>query len=105
MGLDLKLSYTAAVILKAVGVGHRYGFDIMEAIGLPSGTVYPALRRLESGGAIVSRWERESVAQAGQRPPRKYYRLTRDGQALLAQASQRYRLPELAGAESPSKGA
>ncbi|MBS1876908.1 MAG: helix-turn-helix transcriptional regulator [Acidobacteria bacterium] len=100
MGLDLKLSYTAAAILKAVSSGRCYGFEIMEAIGLPSGTVYPALRRLESGGAISSQWERESIAQSEQRPPRKYYRLTRDGQQLLAQAGQRYRLPEFEETET-----
>jgi PadR family transcriptional regulator, regulatory protein PadR len=99
MPLDIKLSYTAAVILKAVGAGHQYGFEIMEAIGLPSGTVYPALRRLEAGGAIASQWERESIAQSEQRPARKYYRLTRGGQQLLTQAANRYRLPELTAGE------
>ena len=96
MPVDLKLSYTAAVILKAVGSGRQYGFEIMESIGLPSGTVYPALRRLESGGAIASEWERQKIAQTEQRPPRKYYRLTREGQQVLHNAEQRYRLPDLA---------
>jgi PadR family transcriptional regulator PadR len=99
MPVDLKLSYTAAVILKAVGTGHRYGVEIMESIGLPSGTVYPALRRLEANGAISSLWEHERIAQAEQRPPRKYYKLTRPGQDLLNNAEQRYRLPELAETE------
>ncbi len=99
MPLDFKLSYTAAVILKAVGTGHRYGFEIMDSIGLPSGTVYPALRRLEAGGAISAQWEREHIAQSEQRPPRRYYRLTRAGQELLINAEQRYRLPELAETE------
>src|SRR4051812_34435611 len=96
MAGDLKLSYTASVILKAVGAGHCYGFDIMEAIGLPSGTVYPALRRLEGWGAISAQWEHEKIAQAEQRPSRKYYRLTQSGRETLASAEQRYRLPELA---------
>jgi PadR family transcriptional regulator PadR len=99
MPVDAKLSYTAAVILKAVGAGHQYGFEIMDSIGLPSGTVYPALRRLEASGAISSQWERERIAQAEQRPPRKYYKLTRAGQELLMNAEQRYRLPELAETE------
>ena len=90
MAVDVKLSYTAAVILKAVGSGHQYGFEIMESIGLPSGTVYPALRRLEASGAISSQWERERIAQAEQRPPRKDYKLTRSGQELLNNAEQRY---------------
>lgn len=94
MPTDLKLSYTAAAILKAIASGHRYGFEIMDAIGLPSGTVYPALRRMESSGAIGSEWESERLAQKEQRPPRKYYKLTRDGSELLAGAEQRYRLPD-----------
>lgn len=96
MPTDLKLSYTAAAILKAIAAGHCYGFEIMEAIGIPSGTVYPALRRMEASGVIGSQWESERSAQAEQRPPRKYYRLTSDGRDLLAHAEQRYRLPEFA---------
>ena len=42
------LSITVAVILQALENGYQYGFDIMDVTGLPSGTVYPALRRLES---------------------------------------------------------
>jgi hypothetical protein len=34
-------------VLHALARGYSYGFDIMGATGLPSGTVYPALRRLE----------------------------------------------------------
>ena len=44
------LSYSATVILQAVGNGHQYGFDVMDVTGLPSGTVYLALRRLEDAG-------------------------------------------------------
>ena len=41
------LSYTMALILLALENGYRYGFDVMVVTGLASGTVYPALRRLE----------------------------------------------------------
>lgn len=99
MPFDAKLSYTAAVILKAVAAGQRYGFEVMESIGLPSGTVYPALRRLEAAGAISSEWERRRIAQSEQRPPRKYYKPTRAGLELLTNAEQRYRLPEFAESE------
>ena len=37
-----------ALILQALDNGYYYGFDIMDVTGLPSGTVYPALRRMES---------------------------------------------------------
>jgi PadR family transcriptional regulator PadR len=88
------LSYSATVILQTAANGYRYGFDIMDATGLPSGTVYPALRRMEAAGYIVSRWEPAAVAQREQRPARKYYELTKAGQQVLADAASRYRLTE-----------
>ena len=92
MAGETKLSHTAAMILQAIEVGHLYGFDVMETTGLPSGTVYPALRRLERGGLIRSEWESQIVAQADQRPARKYYRITREGTATLAASQKRYPL-------------
>ena len=92
------LSYAAAAVLHAIRCGRRYGFEIMDAAGLPSGTVYPALRRMEKAGLVRSDWERESVARAEQRPVRKYYRLTRAGDSTLAGAAGRYRLPDFAAA-------
>src|ERR1051325_7371876 len=88
MAAELKLSHTAAMILHAIEAGDGYGFSVMEMTGLPSGTVYPAMRRLERDGLIRSHWEPQSIADAEQRPPRKYYRLTRPGKATL-EASQK----------------
>ena len=88
------LSFTVAVILQALDNGYQYGFDIMDVTGLPSGTVYPALRRLEEAGYVDSKWEKHAIAQAAQRPPRKYYELTKEGKEALAEAVQRYRLLE-----------
>jgi len=88
------LSHSAAVILQALAGGYKYGFDIMDISGLPSGTVYPALRRLEQTGLIDSKWEKEGIAQRDGRPPRKYYELTPDGKQALADAVKRYRLLE-----------
>jgi len=86
------LTYTTAVILQAVANGYRYGFDIIDITGVPGGTVYPALRRLEGAGYVTSKWEKHSVALAEQRPPRKYYEMTRAGHEALADAVKRYRL-------------
>jgi PadR family transcriptional regulator PadR len=88
------LSFSATVILQAAGHGYQYGFDIMDATGLPSGTVYPALRRLEDAGLVTSKWERQQIAQREMRPPRKYYEMTADGRDALADAVKRYRLLE-----------
>src|ERR1017187_4032702 len=89
---ETKLSHTAAMILQAVGAGFIYGFSIMEMTGLPSGTVYPAMRRLERDELIRSQWEKRSIADAEQRPPRKYYKLTRAGEKTLEALRKRYPL-------------
>ena len=92
MAPDARLSHTAAIILQAINAGVIYGFGIMEMTGLPSGTVYPAMRRLERDALIRSHWERQSIADAEQRPPRKYYRITAAGRAALESARRRYPL-------------
>jgi PadR family transcriptional regulator len=89
-----KLSHTAAMILQAISGGYGYGFSVMEITGLPSGTVYPAMRRLERDQLILSQWEKQSLADAEQRPPRKYYKLTRQGRATLEASRRRYPLLE-----------
>ena len=94
MALVAKLSHTSAMILQAIDAGLIYGFSIMETTGLPSGTVYPAMRRLERDKLISSRWERQSVADAEQRPPRKYYKLTVAGAEALQASRNRYPLLE-----------
>lgn len=80
------------MILHAIGVGNIYGYSVMAVTGLASGTVYPALRRLESDQLIRSQWERQSMADAALRPPRRYYRLTRAGEAAVEAARKRYPL-------------
>ena len=61
MAAEAKLSHTAAMILQAIHIGYLYGFSVMEQTGLPSGTVYPALRRLERDGLIRSEWEKQGI--------------------------------------------
>jgi DNA-binding PadR family transcriptional regulator len=94
MATETKLSHTAAMILQAVEAGFVYGFSIMEMTGLPSGTVYPAMRRLEGDDLIRSQWERQSIADAEQRPPRKYYKITTAGRTTLQASRKRYPLLE-----------
>lgn len=89
---EAKLSHTAAMILQAVHLGYRYGFSMMELTGLPSGTIYPALRRLERDGLIRSEWEKQALADKEQRPPRKYYAVTRTGKIAVDAALKRYPL-------------
>ena len=86
----MRLTYPTALVLQALLDGHHHGFDIMEATNLPSGTVYPILRRLDAEGLVKSHWEKEGVARREQRPPRRYYKLSAAGRALLVKASERY---------------
>jgi PadR family transcriptional regulator PadR len=54
----------------------RYGYDLMKAAGLPSGTLYPMLARLQDQKLVTSAWETPEVD--GERP-RRYYQLTGEG--------------------------
>ena len=92
----LNLTYPTGLVLQALARGFHHGFDIMDATGLPSGTVYPILRRLDREGLLESRWEDHGTAQQEQRPPRRYYALTPTGEQMLALAAERYRMLEQA---------
>lgn len=83
------LSYNTALVLQTIVNGHGYGFEIMRTTDLPSGTVYPVLRRLEAGRLVESRWEDPTEAHEKGRPPRRYYRSTAHGRAELAAARER----------------
>jgi len=65
-------------VLVADPAASHYGYDLMKATRLPSGTLYPMLARLQQEGLVDSQWE-DQRPDAGGRPPRKYYRLTAEG--------------------------
>jgi PadR family transcriptional regulator PadR len=65
-------------VLIADPAATHYGYDLMKATRLPSGTLYPMLARLQQEGLVDSQWE-DRTPDAGGRPPRKYYRLTAAG--------------------------
>lgn len=100
MGVDVgrlfSLTYPTAAVLLAIRRGHRYGFDVMDATGLPDGTVYPILRRLERRGVLAGRWEDEETARSEARPQRRYYELTPVGEESMAEVLARFpALPRL----------
>jgi PadR family transcriptional regulator PadR len=68
----------------------HYGYDLMKAAKLKSGTLYPMLARLQQDGLVNAEWEAPRQDAAG-RPPRKYYQLTAEGLRVarleLAQAA------------------
>ena len=89
--MNPSLSYTGLFILQALAQGHRFGFDIMEVTGLPSGTIYPALRWLEALDLVTSDWEKDLTARREGRPRRRYYELTPAGKRQLGEAEARFR--------------
>jgi PadR family transcriptional regulator len=89
----VNLTYPTTLVLHALAHGVRHGFDILDATELPSGTVYPILRRLEREALVAAHWEEAAIAHAEQRPPRRYYELTAAGKAVLETAVARYRVP------------
>ena len=54
----------------------RHGYDLSQETDLKSGTLYPVLMRLADRGFLESRWEPSEIEG---RPPRRNYRLTREG--------------------------
>ena len=77
--------------MQAIAGGYQYGFDIIDQTGLASGTVYPALGKLERDGLVKSAWENEQDAHADGRPARRYYKLTAPGVKALGEAASFYR--------------
>jgi DNA-binding PadR family transcriptional regulator len=74
------------MLLASLEAGPRHGYAIMEALragsggqlDLPTGTIYPALHRLERAGLVQATW-----SQAGGRR-RRLYQLTPAGRQALA---------------------
>jgi PadR family transcriptional regulator, regulatory protein PadR len=71
-------------VLAMLRGGERYAVDLTHALSkdgvlvTSEGTVYPLLSRLRRDGSVASIW-RESTSG----PPRRYYRLTADGEAAV----------------------
>ena len=94
---DILRGYTDTVILAQLEDGDSYGYLISKSVQeitggelrLKEATLYTTFRRLESVGLIESYWGNEEVGAR-----RRYYRLTREGSALLLEnraAWRRYR--------------
>jgi PadR family transcriptional regulator PadR len=73
------------LLLASLEAGSQHGYAIMESlragsegeVDLPTGTIYPALRRLERAGLVKGTWSESS----GRR--RRIYELTSAGQHAL----------------------
>jgi PadR family transcriptional regulator, regulatory protein PadR len=87
IGTDLVAASSTPLILSILADGESYGYAIVKRVGeLSDGTLqwtegmlYPLLHRLERQGYIEGHW---GAAESGRK--RKYYRITKSGQAHLA---------------------
>ena len=85
---DLIAASSTPIVLAILAEGDSYGYAILNRVREISGghmewtdgMLYPVLHRLERLGHVEARWE---VADSGRR--RKYYRITTQGQAQLAE--------------------
>ncbi|HUF46202.1 MAG TPA: PadR family transcriptional regulator [Vicinamibacterales bacterium] len=85
------MSFGGVAILHALADGKRFGFEIMDATGLTSGTVYPTLDRFEEARLVRSQWEDARIAHREGRPPRRYFTLTPAGAEALSDGLRRFK--------------
>jgi DNA-binding PadR family transcriptional regulator len=87
MRAEVLKGHLDGLLLAALEAGPRHGYAVMEALregsggrlDLPTGTVYPALHRLERAGLVAGAWS------DGPGRARRSYRLTAAGVQALAQ--------------------
>lgn len=82
---QLRKGTAELVVLSLLRKGEAYGLQILDRANrggeiVSDGALYPLLTRLEKAGKIAARWE---TAEGGN--PRKYYRLTPEGEAMLGE--------------------
>lgn len=92
---DLIAASSTPIVLAILAEGDSYGYAILTRVREVSGgrmewtdgMLYPVLHRLERLGYIAARWE---TAETGRR--RKYYHLTTEGRAQLAEESRQWKV-------------
>lgn len=81
MDAQLRKGFLELCVLAVLREGESYGYQIIKDIScyidISESTLYPILRRLETGGRV------ESYQTPYNNRLRKYYRLTRSGQETL----------------------
>ena len=86
---QLRKGVVELLILRLLtNAGELHGYAIVKELlsrsGFSSGesTVYPVLRRLEADRLLTSRW-----SEAGNGPPRKYYKVSEAGRTFMRRAA------------------
>jgi len=82
---QLRKGAAELVVLATLAREEAYGLQILDRANkageiVSDGALYPLLTRLEKAGKIVGRWDTAEGSN-----PRKYYRLTPEGEAMLGE--------------------
>ena len=100
--VDLLQGTLEMLILKAVSLGPLHGYGVLQRIEgisgeqlcIQQGSLYPALYRLEAGGALAREW-----APSENNRRAKYYSLTAVGRAQVAAETEKWgRMARIIGA-------
>lgn len=81
--LELRRGCLVLAVLAALRT-EQYGYTLRKTLAdhglaIEEGTLYPLLRRLESQGLLVSRWQEDDKRN------KRFYRLSTEGEAILDQ--------------------
>jgi DNA-binding PadR family transcriptional regulator len=87
--LELRRGSLVLAVLAALKA-ERYGYTLRKeladaGLAIEEGALYPMLRRLESQGLLTSEWREEEKRN------KRFYRLSPDGAALLAELADEWR--------------
>lgn len=85
----IRKSVLELLVLELLSREDMYGYQVIQTLQkeneeffcVKEGTLYPILYRLEDSGAAVSEWGTATNA----RTPKKFYRITEHGKAVLAE--------------------
>ncbi|HEX9639596.1 MAG TPA: helix-turn-helix transcriptional regulator [Acidobacteriota bacterium] len=99
VGKDLVAASATPLVLAILAERDSYGYAILRRVSELSGgglqwtdgMLYPVLHRLERQGYVAAGWR---TAESGRK--RKYYRITREGRAQLAEQQRQWRVVDQA---------
>jgi PadR family transcriptional regulator PadR len=87
LATQLRKGFLAYCVLKVCGDAPMYTSDIIRRLSeaelvVVEGTIYPLLSRLQKDGLLTHEWQ-----ESEQGPPRKYYKVTNFGAAVMTQVT------------------
>lgn len=87
--LELRRGCLTLAVLAQLRTEH-YGYALRKeladrGLAIEENTLYPLLRRLESQGLLCSQWREE------EKRPKRFYRLSAEGERMLAQLLEEWR--------------